>query len=66
MDKILSEKLTRQDKSDLAEAVFRSREVLTDCFTKHTPEFRQDKEFWEALGLARTGLEAQFKVEEIY
>jgi hypothetical protein len=57
---------TKQDRGYLADAAFRSRQKLADCFTSYTDEFRQNTDFWEAPGLAGTGLERQFDVNDIH
>ena len=65
-NKLLTTKLTKQDKSDLSQTVFASQGAITSCFERHTAEFRSNEEFFQAMGRVRTEFDAKFKVEDIY
>jgi hypothetical protein len=65
-NKLLTTKLTKQDKSDLSQTVFASQAAITSCFERHTGEFRGDEPFFQAMGGVRKEFDAKFKVEDIY
>lgn len=65
-NKLLLKRLTKDDQSSLDDAVMRSREKLVECFSKHTGEFHDKTDFWEAFGLLRSNFESQFKVEDVH
>jgi hypothetical protein len=64
--KLLGTRLSKEDKSGLANVVFASREKLVGCFDKHAAEFRTDPRFYEAMGSLRTDFEARFNVDDIH
>jgi hypothetical protein len=65
-NKLLTTKLTKQAKSDLSQTAFASQGAITSCFERHTAEFRNSEEFFQAMGRLRTDFDATFRLEDAY